>query len=134
MCREKSSELKDAVVEFTSRLGSTYRDIQSTMVTAIHDSVARGESIASSCNDVLSHLQFQDRVQQRLLSAKGIMDLWRGIVPLEGDAQEAIQRLRVGTERLTRVHAPGASARAGADAPGSLRPTPSVDAGELNFL
>ena len=102
LCRGKSSELKQAVVEFASRLGTTYQDIQSSMVTAIEESAARGAAIAANCNDVLSHLQFQDRVAQRLTSALWISDLWLGTRPIEGDPGEAIERLRVGVERQAR--------------------------------
>ena len=62
-------------------LGTTYQDIQSSMVTAIEESAARGAAIAANCNDVLSHLQFQDRVAQRLTSALWISDLWLGTQP-----------------------------------------------------
>ncbi len=132
LCRGKSSELKQAVVEFASRLGTTYQDIQSSMVTAIEESAARGEAIAANCNDVLSHLQFQDRVAQRLTSARWISDLWVGTRPIEGDLGEAIERLRVGVERQARFQQNPTS---GARTTRAVSREPAAEeAGELTFL
>jgi hypothetical protein len=123
LCRKRSGELESTIVDITTKLQSTYHSLQSSTVSAIEQAAGRGTSISTACNDVLSHLMFQDRLQQHLISATKIADLWN-----EGEAYDEglparIQRLRVGTERLSH-HQHGAAPRVPA-APASPSSSPS---------
>ena len=139
LCRKRSGELDSTIVDITTKLQSTYRALQSSTVSAIEDAAARGTSISTSCNEVLSHLMFQDRLQQHLVSATKIADLWAEAEAFDDGLGARIQKLRVGTERLSRQQdamAPRPSSQVATPSPAapSSSEVPEVEAGELSFL
>ena len=129
LCQMRSDRLKETISDLKDKLQATYGGIQASMVTAVDEAVARGEAISNSCNDVLSHLMFQDRLNQRLISAKKISDLWLAGDSLVGQLEISIGKLRVGAERLTAL-----KGQVPIHATASATVVSEADAGELTFL
>jgi methyl-accepting chemotaxis protein len=129
LCEVQAAGTKELASCLSDRLQTAYAGIQASLAGAVKDAVERGESIAANCNDVLSHLMFQDRLSQRLVAAERIAQIWATGSSSQEEAALAIQKLRVGAERLA------ALATRPIDAPASSASTgDSAEAGEISFL
>jgi hypothetical protein len=130
LCQTQAAGTKDLATRLRHRLQTTYAGIQASLASAVREAVERGESIAANCNDALSHLMFQDRLSQRLVSTERIARIWlTGPAPPE-ETSAAIQKLRVGAERLAAIE----SRPAGAPIVIADFVPETADAGELTFL